>query len=84
MPGPIADEVSESELSPKPGAARRPDTDTPSDRAFGLFRTGCAASGGDFDVADHITDPLDADRTLPQDAGDVGRQVDHGGRHADR
>ena len=38
MPGPNPPpEVSESELSPKPGAARRPEIDTPSVRAFWHF-----------------------------------------------
>jgi hypothetical protein len=67
MPGPcIVAEANESELSPKPGAARRPETDTPSVRAFGLFRGwsfpvvapiifACAAELVDFRHTSHIS-----------------------------
>src|SRR6476620_4587487 len=59
-------------LSPKPGAARRPETDTPSVRAFWHFGSGAtrahraACSVRQLDLADHVAQPIEAHRTLAQ------------------
>ena len=58
--------------SPTPGAARRPDRDTPSDRAFGHFRpsvTAAARSGRQFDLADDLAEPVDAAPRRPAAPG---------------